>query len=63
MKLRAIKEMMVFAIGAKRDQKETFYELYTENLKEMVCMITQQDEVIRIIAEMLSSFYRDSSMK
>ena len=61
--LRSITEMIVSAIGANRDQEEAFYCPYTENPKEMVCTITQQDELIRIIAEMLSSFYRGRSIK
>ncbi|MFX1337235.1 MAG: hypothetical protein ACFFDK_01355 [Promethearchaeota archaeon] len=61
--LRSITEMIVSAIGADRDQEEAFYGPYTENPNEMVCTITQQDELIRIIAEMLSSFYRGRSMK
>ena len=61
--LRMLTEMAVSVIGADRDQEEAFYGPVTKNENEMVCAITQQDELIKIIAEMLSWFYRGRSRK
>ncbi len=61
--LREVTEYPVNVFGANRDQEEAFYGPATEKPDEMVCTITQQDDLIMVIAEMLSSFYRGRSRK
>jgi hypothetical protein len=61
--IRVITEMDVSVIAANRDQEEAFYGPMTKNPNEMVCSITQQDELIKIIAENISYLYRGRSHK
>jgi hypothetical protein len=61
--LREIDDYSVNVFGANRDQEEAFYGPRTQNPDEMVCTVTQQDDLIKVIAEMLSSFYRGRSKK
>ena len=61
--LREVTEYPVNVFGANRDQEEAFYGPATAKPDEMVCTITQQDDLIMVIAEMLSSFYRGRSKK
>ncbi len=61
--LRRITEMFGNVFGADRDQEEAFYGPVTKDPNEMVCTITQQEDLIKIIAEMLGNFYRGRSSK